>query len=58
LPQIETDEDRVDALFAATADATEAAIDDAVFSATDVTGKNGLTLHALPYALVKPLLAH
>jgi len=55
-PQIETDEDRIDALFAATADATEAAIDDAIFSATDVTGKNGLTLHALPFALVKPLL--
>jgi D-aminopeptidase len=55
-PQIETDDDRIDALFAATADATESAIDDAVFSATDVTGKNGLTLHALPYALVKPLL--
>jgi D-aminopeptidase len=57
-PQIETDEDRIDALFAATADATEAAIDDAVFSATDVTGKNGLTLRALPYALVQPLLPH
>ena len=57
-PQIETDDDRIDALFAATADATEAAIDDAVFSATDVTGKNGLTLHALPFALVQPLLPH
>ena len=55
-PQIETDEDRIDALFIAVADATESAIDDAVFSAHDVTGKNGLTLHALPFSLVKPLL--
>ena len=55
-PQIETDQDRIDALFIAVADATESAIDDAVFSAHDVTGKNGLTLHALPFALVKPLL--
>jgi D-aminopeptidase len=55
-PEIETDEDRVDALFAAVADATESAIDDAVFSAHDVTGKNGLTLRALPFSLVKPLL--
>jgi D-aminopeptidase len=57
-PPLETDEDRIDALFAATVDATEAAIYDAIFSATTVTGQAGITLYALPFARVAPLLPH
>jgi D-aminopeptidase len=55
-PPVESDEDRVDAIFQATVEATEAAIDDALFSAHDVTGRAGVTYHALPYARVEPLL--
>ena len=55
-PPLVTDEDRIDALFAATVDATESAIDDALFSAHDVRGRGGVTYYALPYARVAPLL--
>jgi D-aminopeptidase len=55
-PPLETDEDRIDALFSATVDATEEAIDDAIFSARTMTGANGITLFGLPYDRVKPLL--
>jgi D-aminopeptidase len=55
-PPVESEEDRVDALFAATVEATEAAIDDALFSAHDVTGRGGVSYRALPYARVEPLL--
>jgi D-aminopeptidase len=55
-PPLETDEDRIDALFAATIDATESAIDDAIFSARTMTGANGVTLFGLPYDRVQPLL--
>lgn len=55
-PPLETGEDRIDALYEATADATEAAVDDALFSAHTVTGRNGTTFYNLPYARVKPLL--
>jgi D-aminopeptidase len=55
-PPLETDEDRIDALFEATVDATEEAIDDAIFSARTMTGANGVTLYALPYDRVAPLL--
>ncbi|MGB8265908.1 MAG: P1 family peptidase [Candidatus Velthaea sp.] len=57
-PALETDEQRVDALYTATADATEAAIDDALFSAKTLTGAHGATLYGLPYERVKPLLLH
>jgi D-aminopeptidase len=53
---LETDEDRIDALFAATIDATESAIDDAIFSARTMTGANGITLFGLPFDRVQPLL--
>jgi D-aminopeptidase len=56
-PPLEVDEDRVDAIYGATADATEAAIDDAIFSARTMTGANGATLYGLPYERVRPLLA-
>jgi D-aminopeptidase len=55
-PPLETDEDRIDALFTATVDATQAAIYDAIFSATTVTGQYGITLYGLPFAKVAPLL--
>lgn len=55
-PALETDEDRVDALFAAAADATEAAIYDALFSARTMSGAHGITLYALPIERVRPLL--
>ncbi len=55
-PPLETDEDRIDALFSATVDATQAAIYDALFSATTVRGQYGITLYGLPFARVAPLL--
>ncbi len=55
-PPLVTDEGRVDALFAATVEATESAIDDALFSAHTVTGRGGVTYYSLPYARVAPLL--
>jgi D-aminopeptidase len=55
-PALLTDEDRVDALFEATVEATESAIDDALFSAHTITGRGGLTYYNLPYARVRPLL--
>jgi D-aminopeptidase len=55
-PALVTDSDRIDALFGATIDATESAIDDAIFSARTMTGANGLTLFGLPYDRVAPLL--
>ena len=55
-PPVESDDDRVDALFEATVEATEAAIDDALFSAHDVSGRGGVTYRALPYERVQPLL--
>jgi D-aminopeptidase len=57
-PPLETDEDRIDALFGATVDATQAAIYDAIFSATTVSGANGITLYGLPFSRVRPLLPH
>jgi D-aminopeptidase len=50
------EEDTMDALFGATAEATEAAVDDALFSATTMTGANGATLYALPLDRVRSLL--
>jgi D-aminopeptidase len=55
-PPLETDGDRIDALFGATVDATESAIDDAIFSARTMTGANGVTLFGLPFDRVQPLL--
>lgn len=53
---LETQEDRIDALYAATADAAEAAVYDALFSAKTMVGANGVTLYGLPWARVAPLL--
>jgi D-aminopeptidase len=51
-----SDEDTMDGLFAATAEATEAAVDDALFSATTTVGANGVTLYAIPLDKVRTLL--
>lgn len=55
-PPLVSDEDRVDALYEATVDATESAIDDALFSAHTVSGRGGVTYYNLPYTRVAPLL--
>ncbi|HEY4442279.1 MAG TPA: P1 family peptidase [Candidatus Elarobacter sp.] len=55
-PPLETDESRIDALFAATVAATESAIDDALFSAHTISGRGGVTYYNLPYERVRPLL--
>ncbi|GAC1578255.1 MAG: P1 family peptidase [Candidatus Elarobacter sp.] len=55
-PAPETDEDRIDALFGAVVDATESAVDDALFSAHTVSGRGGVTYYALPRERVVPLL--
>lgn len=55
-PPLEVDDDRIDALFGAVVEATESAIDDALFSAHTVTGRNGVTYYNLPPARVEPLL--
>ena len=51
-----TDEDTIDALYGATVDATEAAIDDALFSAHTISGRLGVTYYNLPWDRVRPLL--
>jgi len=56
-PPLETDEDRINLLYQAVADATESAIDDALFSARTMTGRDGITAYGLPYDQVRPLLA-
>ena len=55
-PPLITDTDVVDALYAATIDATQAAIDDALFSAHTITGRAGVTYYNLPFDRVRPLL--
>jgi len=57
-PALETDDDRIDALFGATIDATQAAIYDAIFSAVTITGAGGVTLYGLPFSRVAPLLPY
>ncbi len=49
------DDDALDALYAATAEATQAAIYDALFEATTMTGR-GATIYALPRARVLQML--
>jgi D-aminopeptidase len=50
------DDDALDALYGATAEATQAAIYDALFEATTMTGRNGATVYALPAARVLDML--
>jgi D-aminopeptidase len=50
------DDDTMDGLFAATAEATEAAVVDALLSARTLSGAHGLTFYALPADRVRALL--
>jgi D-aminopeptidase len=50
------DNDALDSLYAATAEATQAAIYDALFEAKTMTGRNGATVYALPVARVVEML--
>ena len=50
------DDDALDALYAATAEATQAAIYDALFEARTMTGRNGVTVYALPADRVLEML--
>jgi D-aminopeptidase len=50
------DDDALDALYTATAEATEASIYDALFEATTMTGRNGATVYALPVPDVLQML--
>jgi D-aminopeptidase len=50
-------DDVMDALFAATVEATEAAVVDALLSAKTMSGARGLTYYALPADRVRKLLA-
>jgi D-aminopeptidase len=50
------DDDALDSLYTATAEATEAAIYDALFEATTMTGRDGATVYALPNAAVLQML--
>ena len=50
------DEDALNGLYAATAEATQAAIYDALFEARTMTGRNGNTIYALPADRVLQML--
>jgi D-aminopeptidase len=50
------DDDALDALYTATAEATQAAIYDALFEAKTMTGRNGTTVYALPADRVLQML--
>ncbi len=54
--QIVEDDDVVGQLYLATAEATQAAIYDALFEATTMTGRNGATVYALPVDRVMQML--
>jgi D-aminopeptidase len=50
------DDDALDALYTATAEATQAAIYDALFEAKTMTGRDGITVYALPAQRVLEML--
>ena len=54
--RITEDEDTLDALYRATAEATESAIYDALFSATTMTGNRGITVYGMPVQTVLEML--
>ncbi|MBV8152551.1 MAG: P1 family peptidase [Candidatus Eremiobacteraeota bacterium] len=54
---VEEDEDRLDALYQATTDATESAVYDALWNATTMVGAGGRTFYGLPHDRVRALLA-
>ena len=50
------DEDTLNALYTATAEATQASIYDALFEATTMTGHGGATVYSLPVQRVLDML--
>ena len=50
------DDDALDALYGATAEATQAAIYDALFESKTMTGRDGVTVYALPVERVLGML--
>ena len=56
LTPILVDDDAINALYGATAEATQAAIYDALFEAKTMTGRNGATVFALPAERVLGML--
>jgi len=54
---VETDDARLDVLFEATAEATQAAVYNALFSARTMTGANGATIYGLPVERVRRMLS-
>ncbi len=55
--RLEEDEDRIDAIYAATIDAAESAVYDALWNARTMVGRDGITFYGLPHAPVRELLA-
>ncbi|MGH7715671.1 MAG: P1 family peptidase [Vulcanimicrobiaceae bacterium] len=53
---LERDEDRIDALYAAAADATESAVYDALWNAQTMIGRDGITFFGLPHEKLRALL--
>jgi D-aminopeptidase len=53
---LERDDDRIDGLYQAVADATESAVYDALWNAQTMTGRDGITFYELPHARVRALL--
>lgn len=56
--RLEEDEDRTDAIYAATIDATESAVYDALWNARTMVGRDGITFYGLPHDRVAELLSH
>jgi D-aminopeptidase len=54
---LEQSDDRINALYQATVDATETAIYDALWNASTMTGVDGRTIYGLPHERVRALLA-
>jgi D-aminopeptidase len=53
---LERDDDRLDALYQATADATELAVYDALWNAQTMVGRDGITFFGLPHEKLRALL--
>jgi D-aminopeptidase len=54
--RLEEDEDRLDMLYAATADCVESAVYDALWNARTMVGRDGITFYGLPHDRVRALL--
>ena len=50
---LEQDEDRIDAMYTATADAVESAVYDALWNARTMVGRDGITFYGLPHDRVR-----